>query len=332
MQKSIFLGLGHYLPPRVVTNDDLAKVMETSDAWIQQRTGIKERRFVDPGMGNSEMSAAATHAALNQANLSIQDIDLIILGTLSPEHTFPGTACFLQEKLGISNIPTIDIRQQCTGFIYGVSIADQFIKTGMYKKVLVVGTEVHSTGLDFSTRGRDVAVLFGDGAGVAILGAAPEAEKRGILSTHLHTDGKFAKDLWIENPSSRHHPRITKEMIDEGSWYPKMNGRAVFTMAVKKFEEVIREALDKNNVSLNDVNHFVFHQANIRIVQTVCEKMGIPFEKTHNNIEKYGNTTAASIPIALSEAVQAGKIKTNELVCLSAFGSGFTWASALVRW
>ncbi len=332
MNKTVFLSLGHYVPPKVVTNKDLEKLMDTTDEWIQQRTGICERRYVEEGMGNVEMSYEATQMALQRAGLKIQDIDCIILATLSPDYTFPGTACFLQEKLGISNIPALDIRQQCTGFIYGLSIADQFIKTGMYKKILLVGTEVQSTGIEFATRGRDIAVLFGDGAGVAILGAVPESEKRGVLSTHLHADGRFAKELWVETPSSRYHPRISHQHIEDGSWYPKMNGRSVFVTAVKKFEEVIGEALDYNKVQKEEVDLFVFHQANLRIVQNICEKMKIPMEKTFNNIQKYGNTTAASIPLALSEAWGAGKIKKNDLVCLCAFGSGYTWASALIRW
>ncbi|MBI3019356.1 MAG: ketoacyl-ACP synthase III [Deltaproteobacteria bacterium] len=332
MNKTAFLSLGHYVPPKVVTNKDLEKMMDTTDEWIQQRTGIQERRYVEEGMGNIEMSYEATQMALQRAGLKIQDIDFIILGTLSPDYSFPGTACFLQEKLGIPNIPALDIRQQCTGFIYGLSIADQYIKTGMYQKILLVGTEVHSTGIEFATRGRDVAVLFGDGAGAAILGAVPENEKRGVLSTHLHADGRFAKELWVEAPSSRQHPRMTHQCVEEGSWYPKMNGRSVFVTAVKKFEEVIGEALDHNKVQKEDVCLFVFHQANLRIVQNVCEKMKIPMEKTFNNIQKYGNTTAASIPLALSEAWEAGRIKKNDLVCLCAFGSGYTWASALVRW
>ena len=332
MNKTVFLGLGHYVPPKVVTNKDLEKLMDTSDEWIQQRTGIQERRYVEEGMGNVEMSYEATQVALQRTGLKIQDIDFIILATLSPDYAFPGTACFLQEKLGISNIPALDIRQQCTGFIYGLSIADQYIKTGMYKKVLLIGTEVHSTGIEFSTRGRDVTVLFGDAAGVAVLGAAPENENRGVLSTHLHADGRFAKELWTENPSSRYHPRMTHQQIEEGSWYPKMNGRSVFVTAVKKFEEIIEEVLDHNKIQKEEVGLFIFHQANLRIVQNVCEKMKIPIEKTFNNIQKYGNTTAASIPLALSEAWEAGRIRKNDLVCLCAFGSGYTWASALVRW
>src|SRR3989338_2525481 len=332
MYKSIVKGIGHHVPPKIVTNKDLEKLMDTSDEWIQQRSGIQERRYVDEGVGNIEMSYAATQMALQRSNLKAQDIDLIILATLSPDYTFPGSACFLQEKLEIPNVPALDIRQQCTGFIYGVSIADQFIRTGMYKTVLVVGTEVHSTGLDFTTRGRDVAVLFGDGAACMILQQAPENFERGVLSTHLWADWRFAKDLWIQNPSSREHPRMKPEMFEDASWFPKMNGKKVFTMAVKKFPEAILTALKANNVTLNDIGLFIFHQANIRIVQAVCQGMGIPMEKTYNNIQKYGNTTAASIPLALSEAWEQGKIKENDLVCLSAFGSGFTWGSALIRW
>lgn len=336
MRRAVIQSVGHFVPPQVVTNQDLEKLMDTSNEWIVTRSGINERRFVEEGMGNREMAYEATTLALQRAGLEAKDLELIVLATLSPDHSFPGDGCFLQKKLEISGIPAIDIRQQCTGFIYGLSIADQFIRTGTYKKALVVGTEVHSTGLDFSTRGRDVAVLFGDGAGAAILGLEEglknEKSERGILSTHLHADGAFAKDLWTESPSSRSHPRITKEHIEEGRIYPKMNGRSVFVMAVKRFQEVIEEALLANGVSQDGIDRFIFHQANIRIVQAVCENMRIPEEKTFNNIHKYGNTTAASIPIALSEAWQEGKIKKNDLVCLSAFGSGFTWASALIRW
>lgn len=332
MNRSKILSVGHYVPPRVVTNKELEKIMDTSDEWIQQRTGIKERHYVDPGVGNTEMAYEATQMALQRAGTDAKNIDCIILATLSPDYTFPGTACFLQDKLGISGIPAIDIRQQCTGFIYGLSIADQFIKTGMYKTVLVVGTEVHSTGIEFATRGRDVTVLFGDAAAVALLGVSEENEESHILSTHLHADGKFAKELWVESPSCKKQPRMTHEQIDEGSWYPRMNGRSVFTVAVKRFPEVIMEALDKNKIKIEDVNLFVFHQANLRIVEAVTERLGIPMDKTFNNIQKYGNTTAASIPLVLSEAWEQGKIKKNDLVCLSAFGSGFTWGSALIRW
>lgn len=331
--KSQILGIGHYVPPKVVTNADLEKLMETSDEWIQQRSGIKERRYVEEGVGNTEMAYEATQMALERAKIDVKEIELIVLATLSPDYTFPGTGCFVQEKLGLAGIPAIDIRQQCSGFIYGLSIADQFIKSGMYRTVLVIGTEVQSTSIDFSTRGRDVTVLFGDGAGAAILRATEPADSRGIFSTHLHADGRYAKELWVEGPSSRDHPRLSQRVFDEGTWYPRMNGRTVFTMAVKKMVDVVQEVLSANQIkSVHDVDLFVFHQANIRIVQAVCEVLGIKTEKTYNNIHRYGNTTAASIPIALSEAMQEGRLEKNDLLCIAAFGSGFTWASALIRW
>lgn len=336
MRRSVFTGIGHYVPPKIVKNTDLEKLMDTSDEWIQQRTGIRERRFVEEGMGNKEMAYEAAQMALKRANRRAKEIDLIILATLNPDYAFPGDACFLQGELGIPGVASLDIRQQCTGFVYGISIADQFIRSGMYQRILVVGTEVQSTGLDFSTKGRDVSVIFADGAGAALLEAVEyeggEKRPRGILSTHLHADGKYAKELWLEAPSARHHPRISHELIDSGRIYPQMNGRAVFAVAIKKFQEVIHEALEANQVTAEEINLFVFHQANLRIVQAVTKAMGVPIEKTFNNIEKYGNTTAASIPIALSEAFQEGRIKKNDLVCLSAFGSGFTWGSALIRW
>lgn len=331
--KSKILGIGHYVPPKVVTNADLEKLMDTSDEWIQQRSGIQERRYVEEGIGNTEMSYEATWMALERAKIDVKEIELLILATLSPDYVFPGTGCFVQGKLGLAGIPAIDIRQQCSGFIYGLSIADQFIKSGIYRTVLVIGTEVQSTGIDFSTRGRDVTVLFGDGAGAAILRATEPTDSRGILSTHLHADGRYAKELWVEGPSSRDHPRLSQRVLDEGTWYPRMNGRAVFTMAVKKMVEVVQEALSANQIkNIHEVDFFVFHQANIRIVQAVCDVLGVKIEKTYNNIHLYGNTTAASIPLALSEAVQEGRLKENDLLCIAAFGSGFTWASALIRW
>ncbi|MBI4041996.1 MAG: ketoacyl-ACP synthase III [Deltaproteobacteria bacterium] len=330
MKRTAILGTGHYVPPRVVTNQELEKLMDTTDEWIVQRTGIRERRFVDPGVGPAELAENAARAAVEDAALRIQDIDFIILATLSPQHNFPGTSCFLQEKLGHPGIGALDIRTQCTGFLYALSIADQFIKTGMYQRILVVGAEVHSTGIDLSTRGRDVAVLFGDGAGAFVLGASDDPN-RGILSTHLHADGRFARDLWLEAPGSVFQPRMTVEMVTEGKCYPQMNGKKVFTSAVKKFPEVMREALVSNKKSKDDVDLYILHQANLRIVQAAADLMEIPQEKFFNNIERYGNTTAASIPIAFNEAKQAGRIKNGDLVMLAAFGSGYTWASALLR-
>ncbi|HLB58627.1 MAG TPA: beta-ketoacyl-ACP synthase III [Bdellovibrionota bacterium] len=331
MPKSIIVGTGHYVPPRVVSNDDLSKLMDTSDEWIRQRTGIQERRFVDPGVGTSGLAFHASKAALEDAGLEAKDLDCIIFATLSPELFFPGTGVILQEKLDCPGIPAIDIRTQCTGFIYGLSIADQFIRTGMYKKILVVGSEVHSVGLDFSDRGRDTAVIFGDGAGAAILGAS-ETGDRGILSTHLHSDGRFAKALCIDYPNTLNSHWIDPKEVEKGNQFPKMNGKLVFLHAVRRFPEVIIEALKANAMKVEDLSILIPHQANLRINMAVAEQLGLTSEKVFCNIERYGNTTAASIPIALDEARRGGRIKSGDLVCLAAFGSGFTWASALIRW
>ncbi len=338
MKYSKILGVGSYLPPHVWTNEDLSKMMETSDEWIQQRTGIKQRHWVDLDSDtcSSDLALVAAERALASANVKKDEIDLIIFATLSPDHEFPGTACFFQEKIGIPGIPALDVRQQCTGFIYGLSIADQFIKTGMYRKVLLVGAEVHSKGLDRSTRGRDVAVLFGDGAGAAVIGVGEEprdSRVSQIYSTHLHADGRFAKELWVPEPSNAHPgDRLTADRLIEGGHYPKMHGKTVFVHAVKRMPEVLLESLKANQVSIEEIDLFVFHQANLRINEMVASQLGIPAEKVFNTIERFGNTTAATIPIGLDEAVRAGKLKTGMLVATAAFGSGFTWASALLRW
>jgi 3-oxoacyl-[acyl-carrier-protein] synthase-3 len=328
--RSYIKATGRYLPPKVVKNTDLEKIMETSDEWIRTRTGIEERRFVEEGVGNYEMAYHASMEALKKANMKPEEIDLIIFATLSPDYTFPGSGVLLQDKMGLETTPALDIRNQCSGFIYGLSIADQYIRTGTYKNILLVGSEIHSTGLDLSTRGRDVAVLFGDGAGAAIISATDE--DRGILSTHLHAQGKYAKELWIEAPGSIYHPRITHQMIDEGRHYPKMNGRAVFKHAIQRMVEAVYEALNANNFKISDIDLLITHQANLRISKAVQEYLNLPDEKVYNNIMKYGNTTAASIPIALDEAIENGILKEGMLVCLTAFGSGFTWGSALIKW
>ncbi len=328
--RSYIKATGRYLPPRVIKNSDLEKLMDTSDEWIRTRTGIEERRFVDEGMGNYEMAYYASVEALKKANMKPDEIDLIIFATLSPDYTFPGSGVLLQDKLGLETTPALDIRNQCSGFIYGLSIADQYIRTGTYKNILLVGSEIHSTGLDLSTRGRDVAVLFGDGAGTAIISATDD--DRGILSTHLHAQGKYAKELWIEAPGSIYHPRITHQMIDEGRHYPKMNGKTVFKHAIQRMVEAIYEALNANNLTISDLDLLITHQANLRISKAVQEYLNLPDEKVYNNIMKYGNTTAASIPIALDEAIEKGILKEGMLLCLTAFGSGFTWGSALIRW
>ncbi|UCD84640.1 MAG: ketoacyl-ACP synthase III [Deltaproteobacteria bacterium] len=331
MLQSKILGTGFYVPPRVVTNFDLEKLMDTSDQWIQERTGIVERRFVDEGVGVADLALEASKQALERAGIGPQDLDFIILATLSPDYTFPGSAVLLQDKLGADTIGALDVRNQCSGFIYSLSIADQYIKTGCFKRILVVGSETHSTGVDLSTPGRDVAVLFGDGAGAVVVGPTEE-EGKGVLSTHLHSEGKYAKELWVEAPGSIYHPRITHEMIDEGRHFPKMKGRMVFRHAVARFPEAINEALKANNYQLSDIDVLILHQANLRIIEYVAQSLEVPEHKVYNNIQRYGNTTAASIPIAIDEALQEGKIKEGSLVLLASFGSGFTWASALIRW
>lgn len=331
MERARILGTGHYVPPRVVTNKELEEVMDTSDEWIRQRTGIGERRFVDEGVGCSDLALEASLEALEDAGMTAADLDFIIVATLSPDHDVPGVSCFLQEKLGVVGIGALDVKTQCSGFIYALSIAEQYIKTGHYSRILVVGAEIHSTLLDFSTGGRETAVLFGDGAGAAILGPCSE-NGRGILSTHLHADGSHAKDLWIEAPGSVFHPRITPELIAQNRHCPQMNGKEVFKVGVKKFVETINEALHANGYDISDLDLFIPHQANTRMFSSICRSVGLPDEKVFSNIHKYGNTTAASIPIALNEARKEGKISENDLVLLAAFGAGFTWGSVLIRW
>ncbi|MCX2741479.1 3-oxoacyl-ACP synthase III family protein [Pontibacter anaerobius] len=332
MRNSKIAGVGHYVPENVVTNKDLEKIMDTSDEWIRERTGIVERRYFQEGVDTTaNMGAAASRKAIQMAGLEPKDIDMIVFATLSPDYLFPGSGVLLQRELGLKEIPALDVRNQCSGFIYALSVADQFIKTGMYNNVLVVGSEIHSTGLDFSTRGRGVSVIFGDGAGAVVL-VPSESEDRGILSTHLHADGEFAEELAVTAPNSNKKERLTHEMIDDGSIYPYMNGNMVFKHAVTRFPEVIEEALNKNGYKPEDIDLLVPHQANLRITSYIQQKMGLPAEKVMSNIQKYGNTTAASVPIALSEAYEEGRIKEGDLVCLAAFGSGFTWASALIRW
>lgn len=333
MKYSKITGLGYYVPENVVTNDDLSKLMDTSDEWIQNRTGIKERRnFVYGKDTNASMATAASRQALERAGLEASDIELIVFATVTPDYFFPGSGFIMQRDLGLEGIPVIDIREQCSGFVYALSIADQFIKTGMYKNVLVVGSEIQSSWTDKSTKGRNVAVIFGDGAGAAVVQATDDPEHR-ILSTHLHADGRFAEDLYIKEPgSSRPNRAATKEMIDEGGFDVVMNGNAVFKHAVVRFAEVIQESLEANQVTKEAISLLVPHQANIRISEYVRQQMGLDEDKVMSNIHKYGNTTAASIPIALTEAWEEGRIKEGDIVCLAAFGSGFTWASALIKW
>lgn len=331
MPRTKFLGLGHYVPTKVVTNDDLAQMFDTSDEWIQQRTGIKERRFIEhSGIGPADLAVPAVKMACENANIEVADIDAIIFATLSPDFTFPGSGCFLQEKLGLPGVAALDIRNQCSGFLYGLQIADAWIRCGMYKRVALVGGEVHSTGIDLTDEGRDVAVLFGDGAACAILGPT-DADEEGVIDVEVHADGRGAKELWIESPTSAHMPRITHEMIDNRSVWPAMNGKQVFRWATTKMPEVARSVLARNGKTVADIDLLVPHQANRRINEFVAQKLEMPGDKVVHNIHKYGNTTAASIPLALSEAIQEGRAKKGDLILMAAFGSGFTWGASLAR-
>jgi 3-oxoacyl-[acyl-carrier-protein] synthase-3 len=327
------LGLGRFLPEHVVTNHDLAARMDTNDEWIQQRTGIRERRHVTADAGPADLALPAARDALRAAGVAAADLDLILLGTLSPDVDFPGGASLLQRHLGVRGMPVMDVRNQCSGFIYMLAVADAFIRTGGARYVLVVGAETHSTGLDLSTAGREVGVIFGDGAGAVVLGPEPDV-RRGLLSVHLHSEGRYAEKLYVEVPSARCRPRVSADMLTgPGSrLWPRMEGRYVFKHAVTRFTEVIHEALAANGHTPADLDLLIPHQANLRISQLVAMGLELPEEKVFNNIERYGNTTAASIPIALHEALAAGRVRPGALVCLAAFGSGFTWAAALMRW
>jgi 3-oxoacyl-[acyl-carrier-protein] synthase-3 len=335
MYTSRITGMGKYVPDNVVTNDDLSKIMDTNDAWIQERTGIKERRHIKKGDGNTTavMGVKAAEIALERANVSKDDIELIVFATLSPDYYFPGCGVQVQDLMGIHTCPALDVRNQCSGFIYALSVADQFIKTGMYKNVLVIGSENHSGGLDFTTRGRNVSVIFGDGAGAAVVSRS-QKEGHGILSTHLHSEGKHALELSLKGPSTNHWvPQLIEENPQEDiPYYPYMNGQFVFKNAVVRFSEVIMEGLKANGLEVSDIDMLVPHQANLRISQFIQRKFQLADDKVYNNIQKYGNTTAASIPIALCEAWEEGKVKEGDTVVLAAFGSGFTWASAVIKW
>ena len=333
LRHSEIAGVGHYVPSRVVKNAELEPMMDTSDAWIQERTGIQERRWFSEGTDTTaNMGAAASRKALEMAGLQADDIQLIVFATLSPDYFFPGSGVLLQRELGMSGTtPALDVRNQCSGFIYALSVADQFIRTGMYDNVLVVGSEIHSSGLDKTPNGRGVSVIFGDGAGAVVLRPSTRAD-HGLLSTHLHAQGEFAEELILREPTSNREGRVAHVLANIADMYPYMNGQNVFKNAVVRFPQVIGEALAQNGYQPADIDMLIPHQANLRITQFVQQKMGLPDEKVYSNIHRYGNTTAASIPLALSEAVQEGKIKRGDLVCLAAFGSGFTWASALIKW
>jgi 3-oxoacyl-[acyl-carrier-protein] synthase-3 len=349
MIRSKIAGIGMYVPKNVFTNNDMLKYMDTSDAWIQERTGIKERRFADRvGETTATMGIEAAKIAIERAGTTAQEIDFIVFATLSPDYYFPGCGVLVQRAMNMKEIGALDVRNQCSGFVYALSVADQFIKSGMYKNILVIGSEKHSFGLDMSTRGRNISVIFGDGAGAVVL-QPTEKDNQGILSTHLHSAGSNAEILAMYNPGT-HANYWTKEkladfndaevadmfmsktMVEKEQNFPFMDGPAVFKMAAIKFPEVINEALQKNRLTTSDIDLLVPHQANLRISQFLQHEMKLGAGKVYNNIQKYGNTTAASIPIALCEAWEEGKVKEGNLICLAAFGSGFTWASALLKW
>ena len=333
VDRTRILGVGRALPDRVVTNDDLSRIMETSDEWIQQRTGIRERRHIGADCGATDLGKIAAEEALRAAGLGVSDIDLIVFATLSPDIDWPASACLLASKLGARRVQAFDVKNQCSGFIYSLSCADALIRAGRARHALVVGGEIHSSGLDLTTRGREVGVIFGDGAGAVVVGPSSDP-KRGILSTHLHAEGKYAEKLWLEAAASRRRPRLTVEDLDgpDPAAFPRMQGKFVFRHAVTRFPEVIREALAFNGLDLSSLDILIPHQANLRINQMVALGLELDESKVVNNIDRYGNTTAASIPIALHEALADGRVSDGKLVCLAAFGAGFTWAAALVRW
>ncbi len=331
MPRTQFISTGFHVPERVVENDELREWWDTSDEWIRERTGIQQRHWARWGEeAGSDLALKATQNALEHAGLQPTDLDCIIYATLSPDYYFPGSGVFLQRKLGVPGIPALDIRNQCSGFLYGLSVADAWVRAGQYKRVLLVGAELHSTGMDFTPAGRDISVLFGDGAGAVILG--PCDEGRGILSTHLHADGRGAEQLWAESDASANFPRISHADLDAGKHYAHMNGREVFRNAVVRMPETVREGLEANGLTTTDIDLFIAHQANLRINEFVQKQLGLRDDQVYNNIQRFGNTTAATLPIALDEVNRAGRLKENDLLVLTAFGSGWTWGSAIIRW
>ncbi len=335
MYHSKITGLGFYVPDNVVTNDDLSKVIDTNDEWIQERTGIKERRHIIPGQDTTtSMGVKAAKIAMERSGVDKEAIDFVVFATLSPDYYFPGPGVLVQRDLGLRTVGALDVRNQCSGFVYALSVADQYIKTGMYQNILVIGSEVQSTGLDMTSRGRGVSVIFGDGAGAAVLSRETDVTK-GILSTHLHSEGQHAEELIVKAPGMGGR-WITDILADndpnDESYFPYMNGQFVFKNAVVRFSEAIHEGLQANNLEVSDIDMLIPHQANLRIAQFIQQKFKLTDDQVFNNIQKYGNTTAASIPIALTEAWEQGKIKSGDIVVLAAFGSGFTWGSVIIKW
>ena len=333
MIRTFIKGTGRYLPERLVTNGDLTQWMDTSDEWIEQRTGIKQRYWIpeEGGVGASDLGLEAAKIALDKAGWQPGDIDLIIFATLSPDIFFPGSGCLLQAKLGLETTPALDIRQQCTGFLYGLATADAYIRSGMYKRILFVGAEVHSTGLDISTAGRDVTVIFGDGAAAVCFEAGEGDERVGVLASALHAQGELAESLMLEAPASREMPRIDEQMLKERKHYPSMDGKTIFKNALKRLPEVTHEALGMAGLELDDIDLFIPHQANLRINQFYQQSMKIPDGKVYNNIQKYGNTTAATIPLALDEVIEKGMISSGSTLMFLGLGSGVTWGACIYR-
>ncbi len=330
--RTIVTGTGHYVPPRIVTNADLQKIMDTTDEWIRQRSGIAERRHVDPGVATSDLAVEAARRALEDSGTKPEEVEFLVAATLSPDHYFPGIGVMVQAKLGLGTIGALDVRNQCSGFIYALAAADQFIRAGTYRKILLVAAEVQSTNLEFTTEGRDMAVLFGDGAGAVVLEPGPADDPRGVLSTNLFSDGRFVSDLWMEKPSSLDRPAVQERFIPEKSYFPHMEGRRVFVNACERMPQAVEAGLAHNGLRVEDIDWLIPHQANDRISQMVAKSLKIPAERVIRNIDRYGNTTSASIPIALDEAVKDGRIRRGQLVVLTAFGSGYTWGSAFLRW
>ena len=333
MFNSKILGVGSYLPPNKITNHDLEKMIETDDEWIKQRSGIECRYWADETMGTVDLAEQASLEAINNAGIDKKDIDLILCASISNDADIPGTGCFLQARLELPGVPTLDIRQQCSGFVYGTVMADQFIKSGMYKNILVIGVELQSKGINKTTEGRDVAVLFGDGAGAMILSATDSDESK-VICSDLHSDGRFAKELWIPMPGSAagFKERLNKEIIDQGLHYPYMNGKVVFVHAIKKMSETVVQSLEKAKMSKEDIACYLFHQANMRINQKVQETLGLKDDQVFNTIQRYGNTTAATIPIGLKDALDEGRIKRGDYVVFAGFGSGFSWGSIILKY
>lgn len=331
MRRTRVAGLGHYVPERIVTNHELAQVMDTSDEWIRERSGIQERRFARPDQGSAELGIEAAKAALASAGWTTTDVQFVIFATLSPDMFFPGNGCILQDRMGMGTVGALDVRNQCTGFVYGLATADAFIRTGMYDRILLVGAEVQSAGLRLTDDGRDTAVLFGDGAGAVCLEATAPDDPNHLMGHRLHAEGRYADELSMRAPSATRRPWISAEMIDQGLCAPHMNGREVFRHAVTRFPEVIEEVLAAEGLTIEQVDMVVPHQANLRILESVRKRLNLPESKLYSNVQRYGNTTAASIPIAFSESVAGGLVRRGDLVCLAAFGSGFTWGASLLR-